>query len=123
MIGGDNSYEGRVEVLINNRWGAVCDSDWTTADAIVVCRQLNLPYGAVEALGDTQQFGLASGQVWLQQIRCTGSEANLSNCKYGGRGPAPPIHSNQGQSVGVVCKDGMSVYWEGCVINIYSSLL
>ena len=48
-----DSYEGRVKVLINKKWGSVCDSDWTTAEANAVYRQRNLPYGAVEAQDNT----------------------------------------------------------------------
>ena len=91
-------------------WGTVCDSDWTTADVIVVCRQLNLPYGAVEALDNTQRFGPVSGQVWLKEINCTGSEANLSNCTNGGWGSTSSHCGDHTLNVGVICKDGMSLY-------------
>ena len=40
---GGNNTQGRVEICINNIWGAVCDDFWGTADAQVVCRQLGFP--------------------------------------------------------------------------------
>lgn len=39
-MGGDNRYEGRVEVCINEKWGTVCDRGWRNNDARVACRQL-----------------------------------------------------------------------------------
>ena len=40
LADGPTSYQGRVEVCLNQEWGSVCDSNWTTADANVACRQL-----------------------------------------------------------------------------------
>ena len=50
LVGGNTQYEGRVEVCINQVWGTVCSSRysswwstyyyWGTPDSNVVCRQL-----------------------------------------------------------------------------------
>lgn len=43
LVQGHTSYEGRVEICINNNWRAICGSNWQNVDARVVCRQLGLP--------------------------------------------------------------------------------
>ena len=40
LIGGSNQLEGRVEMCINNAWGTVCDKQFSSQDAEVVCRQI-----------------------------------------------------------------------------------
>ena len=40
LAGGNIPNEGRVEICLNNEWCTVCDDSWGSADATVVCRQL-----------------------------------------------------------------------------------
>ena len=56
---GVSDIEGRVEVCLGGGWGTVCEDNWTTEDAIVVCRQLGLPVLSEE----TATPLIASGQL------------------------------------------------------------
>ncbi len=39
-MGGNNEYEGRVEVCVGGAYGTVCDDFWDDDNAMVVCGQL-----------------------------------------------------------------------------------
>ena len=79
LMGGATPLEGRVEVFLRGHWGTVCDYSWDFLDAIVVCRQLgNLQ--AVEALRKAV-FGAGSGPSWYNNLYCTGTERNLTECR------------------------------------------
>ena len=40
LVGGSTDMEGRVEICVNNTFGTICDDQWDSLDARVVCNQL-----------------------------------------------------------------------------------
>ena len=48
------SLFGRLDVLINNRWGTVCDNGFTNTSANVVCQQLG--FSAAARWGDALEL-------------------------------------------------------------------
>ena len=69
-----------MEVCQANVWGTVCDDLWDNNDATVVCRQLG--YSIVGSIARTRAFfGAGTGNIFLDDVQCTGTEAVLSDCQ------------------------------------------
>ena len=82
LTGGNTIGEGRVEIFYEDAWATVCDDGWDNFDASVVCKQLgfNRTGSAVRVAG----FGQGSGTILLDQVICTGDEANIFHCPHNG---------------------------------------
>ena len=87
-----------MEVFHNSIWGTVCDDDWDIKDATVVCRQL----GSLNAVSAPRsaRFGAGSGQIWLDNVGCSGSESSIENCPHNGWGIQNCDH---GEDASVIC--------------------
>uniref|UniRef100_A0A8C5JVM0 SRCR domain-containing protein n=1 Tax=Junco hyemalis TaxID=40217 RepID=A0A8C5JVM0_JUNHY len=79
IVGGKESFEGRVEVYHDGKWGTICDDQWDDRDAEVVCRQLGLS-GTPKALS-WAHYGQGSGPILLDEVQCSGNELSLDQCK------------------------------------------
>ncbi|XP_031552327.1 uncharacterized protein LOC116289522 isoform X2 [Actinia tenebrosa] len=77
--GGGSS--GLLQVLHNGVWGTVCDDDWSMTNTHVVCRQL----GFAGALSYHNSGG-GTGQIWLDNVQCSGSESAIQQCRHRGWG-------------------------------------
>lgn len=69
---------GRVEVFYADKWGTVCHDYWDDKAADVVCRELGFKEAKSEYKDATH--GEGSGPIWLDNVRCSGSETHLYKC-------------------------------------------
>ena len=90
-----------MEVYHNGEWGTVCDDGWDLNDAQVVCKELG--YGNATNATVNAFYGQGSGQIWLSDLKCVGTEWTLSNCSHSGWGEFFCSHYRE---AGVKCLSG-----------------
>ncbi|KAJ8370120.1 hypothetical protein SKAU_G00101480 [Synaphobranchus kaupii] len=98
LVGGSSYCSGRVEVYHNSTWGTVCDHGWDLVNAGVVCREIGCGHALIAPMDAT--FGLGMGQIWLDDVACTGTEQTLTDCTNRGFGNHNCNHANDAS---VVC--------------------
>ena len=109
-ITGGTSNTGRVEIQYQGVWGTICDDHWDIVDARVVCRQLGFVTATAALQGGNVVDG--TGQIWLDDIRCTGTETSLQDC------PSQTIGNHNcghNEDAGVTCSSNIIPH---TVINI-----
>ncbi|XP_047464036.1 scavenger receptor cysteine-rich type 1 protein M130 isoform X2 [Mugil cephalus] len=73
---GDTPCEGHVEVYYNNEWGFVGDKLWSRETEQVVCRSTHCG----EPVSSENVSRPKDSKVWLNELKCNGTEKNLWDC-------------------------------------------
>ncbi|XP_013881582.1 macrophage receptor MARCO [Austrofundulus limnaeus] len=88
-------YRGRVEVLHQNVWGTICDDNFDRLDGTVICKMLGF-----QSVVNTFTASPGSGEVWLDELQCAGTETDIFDCPHNVVG----IHNcNHDEDAGVHC--------------------
>ncbi len=101
LVNGDSRCAGRVEVLFRRQWGTVCHNNWDMTDAAVVCRELDC--GEPLQAPRYSYFGKGSGQIWMDGVKCNGSESTLKDCGSKGWGTHSKSCDRHDYDAGVRC--------------------
>ena len=101
LVNGSTEYEGRVEVYHNGVWGTVCDDEWDLNDAQAICNELG--FGKAVAATHNAFYGQGSGQIWLDDVNCVGTESMIESCSHGGWGSHNCDHRHD---AGIKCTSG-----------------
>ena len=96
LVDGSAYTEGRVEVYYNGEWGTICDNNWDSIKAKIVCMQLG--FGSLSIPAD---FGPGIRRVLLDNIICSRNDTMIASCGQYGVGITP--NCGHSKDVGVKC--------------------
>ncbi|XP_056016605.1 deleted in malignant brain tumors 1 protein-like isoform X1 [Ostrea edulis] len=95
LVNGASWMEGRVEIYKNGQWGTICNDNWNTEDASVVCKMMGFPYGKPKVFG---HYGIYMRPMVMENVLCHGSELSIRDCPH-----STPSSCPSSQTAGVIC--------------------
>lgn len=83
LLGGKTEHEGRLQVMIDGKWGTVCDYGWTITNAALVCHQLGLAMNPLDWRLERNEIPSAGSQedIILSNVRCTEHDTDFMKCR------------------------------------------
>ncbi|KAJ1470395.1 SRCR-like domain-containing protein, partial [Baffinella frigidus] len=95
----------RLDIFHDGAFGSICDDSATQGSAEVACRQLCFASEGASVQSGGQGGGASgatpgTGAIWLDEVRCAGTEAAIQDCPHNGWGNHNCIHA---EDLGVCC--------------------
>eukprot|EP00731_Ephydatia_muelleri_P030943 Em0022g457a len=110
------SHMGRLEVCLGGTFGSVCDENWNTTGASVVCRQLGLFIPRQLGLSSQGAMSLGPsffrggvGLIQLKDVVCRGNETSIMECRHQQPGLTDSACSAHTRDVSVLCTGALAV--------------
>jgi len=82
LVGGPSPPKGRLEVYHNDTWRTMSAYLFHNAAARVICHMLG--YGYVGQFASKRFGGYGTTCWYLNDLRCSGTETNIGNCRHSG---------------------------------------
>lgn len=114
LTGGKNNSQGRVELNYDGTWGSICDYQFDTEEARVICQQMGFIDGHAFK---NSYFGNGTGPVYITDLACTGNETTLLSCPNAGWNTSYELCAGHSHDAAVSCYgEGMSASIEFVMI-------
>jgi hypothetical protein len=91
-------------------WGTVCDDGFTITDALMACRSVITTAQVVSATWRTIGVALPGDvPIWMDDVRCNGTEAALSDCSFTGTAMQNCVHQEDVVITCATIADGLQL--------------
>lgn len=97
LVNGFSACEGSVQIRYRGQWGAVCHTGWDLEDATVLCQELDCG----EIAEPKAYLAPSVGQIWMDNVACTGNERTVQDCPFTGWGVSSCLNNLH---AGVFCQ-------------------
>ncbi|KAH3863004.1 deleted in malignant brain tumors 1 protein-like [Dreissena polymorpha] len=106
LVDGPTNTSGRVEVLHGGTWGTICgDSNFDSKAVQVICRMIGVNNPHAFGYGYAY-YGEGQGYIVINQLRCDGTESDISTCRsyeWNPPGSSSSFGCSHTQDAGVNC--------------------